>query len=70
MSENSIVREFYVYLSMLQMWNGGEYKKLSACPSYEEVKVYLKAYNDLIDYMYIPEPRYQQTPKDIVEMCL
>lgn len=58
----------YARDELVQEWKSGDYKKLSECPSYEEVKAYCKAYNALIDYYYVPEQRYHQTPKNIVDM--
>lgn len=50
----------------IEEWQSGEYRKISDCPSYYEVKAYCDAINTLSKYYY--GKKSYETPKDIISV--
>ncbi|MDU6274082.1 MAG: hypothetical protein E7K67_01965 [Peptostreptococcaceae bacterium] len=46
----------YAVMGLKKEWESGEYKKLSDCPYYDEVKAYCESYNALSRYYYEEDP--------------
>lgn len=46
----------YAVIGLKKEWESGEYKKLSDCPHYDEVKAYCDSYNALSRYYYEEDP--------------